>query len=138
MEESQKIHVDDLLIKLGIDDKSKPKRGRRVNSVLNSRDTFNESNGGSQLFQNRYGWNRSEADIAPATKTGNATDKDQQYLNLRKDLLKETELVSKLRKLMMDTSHPSLYEYKSFPLIKHVWRWVKLLVKQYIASTKKN
>lgn len=59
----------------------------------------------------------------------------EDFITLRKDLRKETELVTKLRKLMMDTSHPKTYEYKSWPLIKHVWRWVKQLVKHKLDSS---
>jgi hypothetical protein len=65
----------------------------------------------------------------------NCDEQSIEYINLRRDLKKETELVSKLKKLMMDTSHPSLYEFKATPLVKHVWRWVKKLVQDRMEST---
>lgn len=167
----QKIYVENIFRKLGFEDVPK-KKNRRVSSVIQSRDHFNDTKNSTQLFRNVYNGNKSESELVPGLKLHSSNnryprslvspegvnsrqsshlnvsnfttnlpemptphDKAMEYINLRRDLKKETELVSKLRKLMMDTTHPNKYEYKSWPLVKHVWRWVKDLVRQSMEST---
>ena len=52
-------------------------------------------------------------------------NKIAELMLLRKEFQKETDLILKLKKLMLDSCHPQLYDYKQWPKLKHVWGWVK-------------
>lgn len=90
----------------------------------------------SPNLHTRHSSNLNFSHISQNLNNTEVIDKAHEYINLRKDLKKETELVAKLRKLMMDTTHPGRYEYRHWPLVKHVWRWVKDLVTQSLIHDK--
>ena len=173
LRDEHQIYVENIFLKLGFEETLTKKRNKRVSSVINIRDSFNDTKG-SQLFKNlNSNCHRSEAEvghnslfdrnikllhqrpfISPCTSYSglnsfvsdanldnnlkhNQRNQDQvgELLLLRRELRKETELISKLKKLLMDTSHPSFYEYKQWPNLKHVWRWVKQLTKLHVERT---
>jgi len=110
---------------------------RRVSSVIQSNNSLNDSRSGSKAIRAKYNWSERKSSHCRPTHSNNRSlsmytspkqnypgyssylnynpatakvvDEASEYIELRRDLKRETELVVKLKKLMMDTSHPCLF-----------------------------